>query len=220
MNIVVAAERQKSGAAELRRAADEMEKSALNEGVDPESSLGVFVRAQKYALTKQAEMFEDFEKSLVVTVKTAQAAGASELEKLRIGLRQALELQEQAKQVVLVSQVKREDLVAQALHENWPQMVQALKPWLVWRENEFNYNEKWRTALIASVFMLFVGGGAYGLRAWQDGPATTALARCLSMNLKSSADGRRICYADQLAPSEASSAGWLGWIDRLRPNGS
>lgn len=219
MREAVEAEAQRGAAEELRRAADEMEKTAWIEGVEPGTSLGVFVSAQKQALVKQADMVESFERAISAKVDSAGAAAAAELAKLQVGLRVAKELQEQAKQAVLVGEVRREDLVAKALEAHWPQLVQALKPWLVWRETRFNYWSKWGTALAASVVVIGVAGGAYGFRAWQDEAATTALARCASSGLKAGGDGRRLCYLDQLLPSEKSPPAWFGWVERFRQAG-
>jgi hypothetical protein len=220
MSDAVEKETPRRAADELRRAADELERTAWVEGIEPGSPLGTFVSAQKHALTKQANMVESFEKMICAKVDLAHQTAVVELSNLKVGLRQAIELQEHAKQAVLIGQVRREDLVAQALKDHWPELVQALKPWLVWRETRFNFREKWRTALAASAVVICVAIAAYSFRAWQDEAATAALARCVSSGLRvSSADGKRVCYLDQLFPTETSPTAWFGWAETSRQAG-
>jgi len=75
----------------LRAAAIGVREAALEEGIDLNGPLGVWVRSQERVLTAQAQMAEEHDKNVIGLVKDTKVTVENQVETLRVTLRVAEE---------------------------------------------------------------------------------------------------------------------------------
>ena len=102
-------------------------------------------------------------------------------------------------------------------------MIAEMKPWVVLKQTQHNRNERWVHLLIGLVAGIGILSVGYGIRSWQDEPATTALARCaaapMQVQIAGKSTGEPACKLDQLLPRQLKDgpSAVAKWLRELWP---
>ncbi|MGO9673561.1 MAG: hypothetical protein ACLPSF_05245 [Methylocella sp.] len=219
-----------AAAGDIRLAAAAAETLAWNEGVDRDGSLGAIVHAQAVALHALA----DFGEKIVSEVKGSEVVigetigrinhlGETELAKAKelvksgeAALKSAAEAKEEIKAQYDESFTRQVESIGR-------RMITEMKPWLVLKQTQHNRNERWVHLLIGLVAGIGILSVGYGIRSWQDEPATTALARCaaapMQVQIAGKSTGEPACKLDQLLPRQLKDgpSAVAKWLRELWP---
>jgi hypothetical protein len=206
-------------AGDVRTSADEAEKAAWREGIEPNGPLGGFVRAFKWALLKLADLVERFDASLSGKMEAQQRQidalhelGEAEIARLR-------EANRMAALAIRQAEVVQETIVTNVCKDLVKNLISESQQWLVLAENNIHrrrtriYAMKMSAAALALLSVSFWSG--YQIRVLQDEPALQSLARCAKTPMRVAIQGQPtgdwVCKLETLAPRE-----WRDLPDELK----
>jgi hypothetical protein len=202
----------------LRTALDKIDQAARREGIEESAPLGLFILAQRNMILELGNVAAGIEEAAAVKVGQMQvviegAERRSENELLKLnrlmeGAYKVLELAKHATQVSHDAQVNTREqakkTIAMVAQEMATQLLDQTEGWLLIKQKAINRRESWILSGIVFfiAFSLLLSG--YQARAWQDAPATDALARCAGSSFKVQVGSRprpdTACLIDELTP--------------------
>jgi hypothetical protein len=176
----------------------EMEEALKEEGFAEEGPLGVFVRTQKQAVIELARLVGNAEETFAAKitemhrfVESSERRSENELAKLRTLLTGADKVMEMAREAVKdagAAQVLTVDecnkSIAQIASRMSGELLRQTKGWLLIKQNQLNRVSAWRLAGLVTIVSITILLTGYQVRAWQDAPATEALARCATSSFQ------------------------------------
>jgi len=186
--------------ADLAGLVGETEKAARAWGVRPDHLEGRYVSALLGIVTWLARLVAAAAADLKAVIRAGQTLAETELATLRAANELAGSTIRQARAAQTNLEVQRETTMTRMVENLGPQLARGLKDWLVLREREHNRKMARRRAAITSAVVVALLAGGYGLRAWQDSDATTALARCVSTKIVSPTNGEAFCSLNTILP--------------------
>jgi len=171
----------------LRSAAVAMREAALEEGIDLNGPLGVFVRSQERILTIQAQLAEEQDKNVIGLVKDTKVTVENQVEALRVTLKVAEEHNKRTQMASQHMQIQQETLVSRTVSDLTEQVSAKLSGALVLRQRRYDRTHFWgSTGLVTSLALaLFFGGFALHAYEWRN--ETGALQRCMKTALRNAA---------------------------------
>ncbi len=171
----------------LRSAAIGVREAALEEGIDLNGPLGVWVRSQERVLTAQAQMAEEHDRNVIDLVKDTKVTVETQVETLKVTLQVAQEHNKRTQMASQHMQIQQETLVSRTVSDLTEQVSAKLSGALVLRQRRYDRTHFWGSAgLVASLALaLFFGGFALHAYEWRN--ETGALQRCMKTALRNSA---------------------------------
>ncbi len=171
----------------LRAAAIGVREAALEEGIDLNGPLGVWVRSQERVLTAQAQMAEEHDRNVIDLVKDTKVTVETQVETLKVTLQVAQEHNKRTQMASQHMQIQQETLVSRTVSDLTEQVSAKLSGALVLRQRRYDRTHFWGSAgLVASLALaLFFGGFALHAYEWRN--ETGALQRCMKTALRNSA---------------------------------
>ncbi len=171
----------------LRAAAIGVREAALEEGIDLNGPLGVWVRSQERVLTAQAQMAEEHDRNVIALVKDTKVTVETQVETLKVTLQVAQEHNKRTQIASQHMQIQQETLVSRTVSDLTEQVSAKLSGALVIRQRRYDRTHFWGSAgLMASLALgLFFGGFALHAYEWRN--ETGALQRCLKTAVRNSA---------------------------------
>ena len=176
-----------AASAALRSAAIGVREAALEEGIDLNGPLGVWVRSQERVLTAQAQMAEEHDRNVIDLVKDTKVTVETQVETLKVTLQVAQEHNKRTQMASQHMQIQQETLVSRTVSDLTEQVSAKLSGALVLRQRRYDRLHFWGSAgLVASLALaLFFGGFALHAYEWRN--ETGALQRCMKTALRNSA---------------------------------
>ncbi len=176
-----------AASAALRSAAIGVREAALEEGIDLNGPLGVWVRSQERVLTAQAQMAEEHDRNVIDLVKDTKVTVETQVETLKVTLQVAQEHNKRTQMASQHMQIQQETLVSRTVSDLTEQVSAKLSGALVLRQRRYDRTHFWGSAgLVASLALaLFFGGFALHAYEWRN--ETGALQRCMKTALRNSA---------------------------------
>lgn len=194
-------------AEEVKIAVDEMQSAAAAEGIEKDTPLGVFVHVITWTMRKIVSLVEKFDESLGVKLaageallKTTETVINAELKKLRESNEHAETVLRQADKVIAVTEIALERAVAANIKQIEQQWIKEIGPWLVLKQKRFDARAAWARWMVTAVFVVGLLGGGYEVAKWQDGPAISALGRCVAARKVMPGTNHWVCDATDLMP--------------------
>ncbi len=167
----------------LTAAAIGVREAALEEGIDLNGPLGVWVRSQERVLSAQAQMAEEQDRN----VKDTKVTMETQVETLRVTLQVAQEHNKRTQIASQHMQIQQETLVSRTVSDLTEQVSAKLSGALVLRQRRYDRVHFWGSiGLVTSLAMtLFFGGFALHAYEWRN--ETGAMQRCMKTALRNSA---------------------------------
>jgi len=171
----------------LRSAAIAMREAALEEGIDLNGPLGVFVRSQEHILTIQAQMAEEQEKNVIGLVKDTKVTVENQVETLRVTLQVAQEHNKRTQMASQHMQIQQETLVSRTVSDLTEQVSAKLSGALVLRQRRYDRVHFWGSIGLVTSLALALFFGGFGLHAYEWRNDIGASQRCMKTALRNSA---------------------------------
>ncbi len=171
----------------LRSAAIAMREAALEEGIDLNGPLGVFVRSQEHILTIQAQMAEEQEKNVIGLVKDTKVTVENQVETLRVTLQVAQEHNKRTQMASQHMQIQQETLVSRTVSDLTEQVSAKLSGALVLRQRRYDRVHFWGSIGLVTSLALALFFGGFGLHAYEWRNDIGAMQRCMKTALRNSA---------------------------------
>ncbi len=171
----------------LRSAAIAMREAALEEGIDLNGPLGVFVRSQEHILTIQAQMAEDQDKNVFGLMKDTKVTVENQVETLRVTLKVAEEHNKRTQMASQHMQIQQETLVSRTVCDLTEQVSAKLSGALVLRQRRYDRTHFWGSIGLVTSLALALFFGGFALHAYEWRNETSALQRCMKTALRNSA---------------------------------
>jgi len=171
----------------LRSAAIAMREAALEEGIDLNGPLGVFVRSQEHILTIQAQMAEEQEKNVIGLVKDTKVTVENQVETLRVTLQVAQEHNKRTQIASQHMQIQQETLVSRTVSDLTEQVSAKLSGALVLRQRRYDRVHFWGSIGLVTSLALALFFGGFGLHAYEWRNDIGAMQRCMKTALRNSA---------------------------------
>jgi len=164
-----------------------MREAALEEGIDLNGPLGVFVRSQERILTIQAQMAEDQDKNVLSLVKDTKVTVENQVETLRVTLKVAEEHNKRTQMASQHMQIQQETLVSRTVSDLTEQVSAKLSGALVLRQRRYDRTHFWGSIGLVTSLALALFFGGFALHAYEWRNETGALQRCMKTALRNSA---------------------------------
>jgi len=171
----------------LRAAAIGVREAALEEGIDLNGPLGVWVRSQERVLTAQAQMAEEHDKNIIGLVKDTKVTVENQVETLRVTLRVAEEHNKRTQMASQHMQIQQETLVSRTVSDLTEQVSAKLSGALVLRQRRYDRVHFWGSIGLVTSLALALFFGGFGLHAYEWRNETGALQRCMKTALRNTA---------------------------------
>ena len=171
----------------LRAAAIGVREAALEEGIDLNGPLGVFVRSQEHILTIQAQMAEEQEKNVIGLVKDTKVTVENQVETLRVTLKVAEEHNKRTQMASQHMQIQQETLVSRTVSDLTEQVSAKLSGALVLRQRRYDRVHFWGSIGLVTSLALALFFGGFGLHAYEWRNDIGAMQRCMKTALRNSA---------------------------------
>ena len=177
----------------LRAGAEEMEAMLKEEGFEDNGTHGVFVRWQRQTIEDLGDIITDAEKMISAKVgglcervetltKNLESVQLVQLEGLFKDAEHVLVMARESVTAAMAVKeqiaVKTDYAIAGIAKTMGGTLLDETQKWLLGAQIERLRKESWRLGLIVSGVLMAVMTVGYEVRAWQDGPAVTALERC------------------------------------------
>ena len=170
----------------LQQAIRDLDHAAEQERIEPDSTLEIWVRAQREVLTALYQQEEDRKAQIRDLIDHARATAEA----------RAREAQAITRRV----EVQQNDLETKTVASLTKAVAEKLKDVLVIRERRWNRRDRNISWFGAAAFGLVLVIGGYSWRAVQDRDATTALRQCYDAAMQDKATGRLFCQLDLIRP--------------------
>lgn len=188
----------------LRAAADELMEAARRDAIEPDGTLGHWVRSQFTILHVQADLADYLEAQVKGTVVEMHDLSKSELKKLGVANQTADAVLNQFKAALAGSEVQRDRVIGRFVESVAPQVSKAIGEAVVIRERDYNRRVQWgRSATVAGLLLaLVVGGNFWG--SWQTGQvaggvlALQRIKQCQAAPVKDTRTGDAFCLLKNL----------------------
>ncbi len=164
-----------------------MREAALEEGIDLNGPLGVFVRSQEHILTIQAQMAEEQEKNVIGLVKDTKVTVENQVETLRVTLQVAQEHNKRTQIASQHMQIQQETLVSRTVSDLTEQVSAKLSGALVLRQRRYDRVHFWGSIGLVTSLALALFFGGFGLHAYEWRNDIGAMQRCMKTALRNSA---------------------------------
>jgi len=171
----------------LRAAAIGVREAALEEGIDLNGPLGVWVRSQERVLTAQAQMAEEHDKNIIGLVKDTKVTVENQVETLRVTLRVAEEHNKRTQMASQHMQIQQETLVSRTVSDLTEQVSAKLSGALVLRQRRYDRTHFWGSIGLVTSLALALFFGGFALHAYEWRNETGALQRCMKTALRNTA---------------------------------
>jgi hypothetical protein len=171
----------------LRAAAIGVREAALEEGIDLNGPLGVWVRSQERVLTAQAQMAEEHDKNVIGLVKDTKVTVENQVETLRVTLRVAEEHNKRTQMASQHMQIQQETLVSRTVSDLTEQVSAKLSGALVLRQRRYDRTHFWGSIGLVTSLALALFFGGFALHAYEWRNETGALQRCMKTALRNTA---------------------------------
>ncbi|WOJ91744.1 hypothetical protein RZS28_18625 (plasmid) [Methylocapsa polymorpha] len=191
--------------AQLREAAQALGKAAWRDGIESSGPLGIFVKSLTDFVVQFAEVLGRMDASMEAKISSLERASDGEVRKLKVLIEGGTKAVALAQVAVEQSKREQEKTVAEVAKNMGASLVSRTQQWLVVRETTHNRRVAMRQAFITSAVALGLLFGGYQWRAWEDEPATEALARCVTTKVALASEGRWMCQINELLPRETRS---------------
>lgn len=171
----------------LRAAAIGVREAALEEGIDLNGPLGVWVRSQERVLTAQAQLAEEHDRNVIALVKDTKVTVETQVETLKVTLQVAQEHNKRTQIASQHMQIQQETLVSRTVSDLTEQVSAKLSGALVIRQRRYDRTHFWGSAGLVTSLALALFFGGFALHAYEWRNETGALQRCLKTAVRNSA---------------------------------
>ncbi len=190
----------------LRAAADDLMEAARKDGIEPDGTLGHWVRSQFTILHVQADLADYLEAQVKGTVVEMHDLSKTELKKLGVANQTADAVLNQFRAALAGSEVQHDRVIGRFVEAVSPQVSKAIGEAVVIRERDYNRRVQWgRAATVGGLLLaLVVGGNFWG--SWQTGQvaagtlALDRIKRCQAAPVKDTRTGSAFCLLQDLLP--------------------
>jgi hypothetical protein len=170
--------------ARIRAEAAGLMASALQDDIEPDGTLGHWVRSQVSVLHVLADALEHLDRKVTSTIQNTRDLAIAEVNTLKEGNRLAHQTIEALRVTEAVLQLRTAEAVKGFMDTVTPQLVQALGSVAVVTERHWNQRQNWtRVSIVAAVLLGVFGigylGGGGNLQSNEPGEAAkAAVVRC------------------------------------------
>jgi hypothetical protein len=171
----------------LRAAAIGAREAAIEEGIDLNGPLGVWVRSQERILTAQAVMAEEQDKNVIGLMRDTKVTVENQVETLRVTLKVAEEHNKRTQMASQHMQIQQETLVSRTVSDLTEQVSAKLSGALVLRQRRYDRTHFWGSVGLVTSLALALFFGGFGLHAYEWRNDTGALQRCMKTAVRNSA---------------------------------
>lgn len=190
---------------DLDEAIKNVEIAAAHWGVRKDHVEGRFVAALLVTIRWLGRVIVAATNDLKEIVQGARAWAESERAGVREMNENALIALRLAKNSMREMEIERDNAISRVAQGMGAALVSRTQQWLVVRETAHNRRVAMRQALVTSAAAVALLFGGYQWRAWEDEPATEALARCVTTKIALASEGRWMCQINELLPRETRS---------------
>jgi len=182
-----------------------VERAAAHWGVRKDHLEGRFVASLLVAFRWLGRLIEAATSDLKEVVEGARAWSESERAGVREMNENALIALRHVKNSMKEMEIERDNAISRVAQGMGAALVSRTQQWLVMRETTHNRRVAMRQSFITSAVAVVLLFGGYQWWAWEDEPATEALARCVAAKVALASEGRWMCQINELLPRETRS---------------
>lgn len=181
----------------LDQAVEAVGQAARDFGVAPGSPEAGFVTAVMVALREVGRISQASRTAVAELFDKHREAAKDDLTRARELVKAGNVALSQARQAGLTYEVEQGNLVVRMIDKTLPLFIEKMQGVLVLREKQMNRDILWRRYATAGLVTLFLVGGGYGFRVWEDRDVRGALGECLAHPVM--ANGHVFCDVTRFA---------------------